>query len=166
MSIFKIARENDSLENLQEKIIYVTRCTATRLDLIYGSALSVRNAFAEMFLSKLAYQQLNGKSYMHFVLGFEESDGENVKEFYKAGVDIAEFIAIFQGKHQVLMAVHINTSPHFHIHFIVNNIDYLSGERLTLDKRNLYALKNSINQILDKYKFSIIRQNFCYNNDD
>jgi flagellar biosynthesis regulator FlbT len=56
------------------------------------------------------------------------------------------------------MAIHFNVEQ-YHIHFIANNIDYINGKRLDLDRRKLSELKDAINILLEKHGVSVIIKN-------
>lgn len=159
MSIFKIINNEDTtISNLQKKLIYITRIDATERSYIYGASVSIYNPYVEMLLVKETFSNITGKAYFHYVLSPEENEENRLDRLYKFGIEVAELIANFHGHYQVLMAVHIDTLPRYHIHLIANNIDYCSGLRLNLDKKKLYELKNDINEILDRYNLSRIRQ--------
>lgn len=133
------------------------RANVTENNYIYGASVSTYNPYAEMMMVKSAFQQLHGKSFFHYVFSVEENDEISLNDLYEIGVQIAEIIARFHGKFQVVMAVHFNVPEHYHLHIIANNIDYHTGERLKLEKHKLFELKNSINACLKNFEMSGIR---------
>ena len=87
----------------------------------------------------------------------------SLEDFYMAGIQIAEHIAHFCGRFQVVMAIHFNVGKQLHIHFIANNIDMDNGHRMDLSKKRLSELKFGISAILVQYHISAIRQRECWN---
>ena len=86
--------------------------------------------------------QMNRKAYFHYTLDPDVGDILLVDNFYDMGIKLAELIGHFYGNYQVVMAIHFNESQ-YHIHFISNNIDYITGNRLDLDRKKLSELKEA-----------------------
>lgn len=166
MSILSV--ENDKYGNevytLYEKLIYIMRATAARDEYIYGAGISVYYSYGEMMKVKKCYHQMDGKAYFHYVLNPEKSDMVCVDEFYEIGKMVAEIIAHFYGRYQVVMALHFDDDSNVHMHLIANNIDIDTGARMNLDRNKLNELKQRINQIMLSYDISAIRQKFLYEN--
>lgn len=160
MSIFSI-KSNKYITHtysLFERINYIKRATVCDPALMYGADVSIEDAFEEMLLVQEAYSQTNGKCYYHYVLNPEEYLDKHI--LFRAGIDIAEFIAHYKGHYQVLMTLHMSkeSAEDNHLHYIVNKIDLDTGHRLDIDLGALYELKNQINNILSVYGISSIRQ--------
>ena len=158
MSIFRVEKSlhGDPFFLLAQKIIYVTRATATSFALMYGTPLHVTRAFDEMVMVKENFGQEKGKGFHHYVFAPEDSDACSPERLFSVGCKIAEVIRCFDGYFQVLMAVH-RDSTHVHAHFIANNIDYTDGHRLILNKSRLASLKQQISDILVQDRISPIR---------
>ena len=156
MSIFRVISSSKyAINTLQEILTYVTRVTGTRTDLIYGAYVSPFDPCTQMLFVKELYAQENGKAFYHFVFNPEEDI--SVETAYAIGVEMANAIANFGGKFQVIMAVHIDgESPH--CHFVSNNIDFETGNRLNLNKKNLYDMKTLLSDIAEDYGVSAIRR--------
>ena len=156
MSILNVPHSsNYTIDSLQEKLTYVTRVTATRYDLIYGAYVSQFNPFRQMHLVKQVYAQEHGKAFFHYIFNPSPSDNIDSKTAYQMGVQMADAISTFGGHFQVIMAVHTDTD-YPHLHFIANNIDFSSGVRFDLNKKNLYDLKLSLNRIATSFGVSPI----------
>ena len=162
MSIFTVEnKQGNMLNSLQNTLTYILRITATRRCYIYGSAVSIYNAYDEMMQVKEAFDQVIGKGYFHYTLDPDPFDILLVNSFYAMGIEVAEMIGHFYGDYQVVMAIHFNEKQ-YHIHFISNNIDYITGNRLDLDRKKLSELKDNINIILEKYRVSaILKKDFA-----
>lgn len=162
MSIFKAASEHgNGLESLYQKLIYVMRASAAERGYIYGAAISIYNPYYEMLQVKMAYDQMNGKAYFHYILTPDRGDVLLVDNFYEMGIKIAELISHFYGNYQVLMAIHFNEKQ-YHMHFIANPIDYITGKRFDLNKQSMSELKDASNVILMKYGVSAILKKDFY----
>lgn len=157
MSIFNInPQQNFALHDLYAICNYVTNTGSTRLDLIYGSNISIFFPSENMELIKQVFHQNYGKTYFHSVLSLATDDLINLLEYKSLSVEVCDLIASFHGSFQVLMAVHINTE-NLHTHFISNNIDYITGQRFDFNLAKLYEIKHKINAILEKYNVSAIK---------
>ena len=163
MSILKIPHSRSYIiDSLLEKLTYVTRVTATRYDLIYGAGVSSFMPFQQMQFVKEFFAQEHRKAFFHYIFNPEESDNVDVHTAYKMGVKMADAISTFEGHFQVVMAVHIDTS-YPHLHFIVNNIDWVSGQRFDLNKDRLYRIKLLLSNIA--IEFGVSRCFSSYAND-
>ena len=151
MSIFNVIRRaDDDFVTLQYILTYVVRAAATMPEYIYGVGVSEWDSYRQMMLVKRDFGQEDGKAYYHYVLNPDFSDYEGLTErrLFEISLDIANLIANFYGRFQVVDAVHFDTE--WHLHFIANNIDLLTGERFDLSPSRLEELKLEVNKILDK----------------
>ena len=160
MSIFRV--ENDKYGNqcysLYPKLIYIMRAGVARLEYIYGAGVSIVHTYQEMMFVKEAFHATKGKGFFHYILNPEES--LDVNAFFRAGIVITEMIAKYKGNYQAIMAIHFGEAVgDMHIHFIVNNIDSRTGERMNLNRDALIVLKQKISRILISHGISPIRQN-------
>ena len=158
MSILKLARnkKGNPIETLHDRIVYVMRSNAAQMGYIYGANVSVTNTFNEMIFLKQCNGQEHGKAYYHCIICPEVTESINVDDFFKACVGIAEEFAHFGGLFQVLMALHFEDNVQIHAHFIINNIDILSGLRWDINKQALREIKNIANRNLLNYGISKI----------
>ena len=157
MSIFQViaSKRYSTINSLQENLTYATRVTGTRSALIYGAYVSPFNPFAQMEYVKGVFAQEDGKTFYHYV--FSPDTDVDLRTTYAMGVDMANAIANFGGKFQVIMAVHLDKEiPH--CHFVANNIDFETGARFNLNKKNLYDLKTLLSGIAESYGVSAIRR--------
>ena len=161
MAVFEVKKEtNKNLSQLYKKLNYIMDCRSTNKELVYGSAVSCIYPYEEMLQVKQAYNQDKQNMYRHYIVSLEEEDLIEPLKFRDIAIQICESIARFEGRYQVVMAVHINTD-NLHAHYIANNIDYLTGRRLDLNRNRLYELKYKVNQILQNNQLSAIRMHFC-----
>ena len=159
MSIFNIPRGECSIYTLQDKLTYITRSTAARTGFMYGVGVSEWEAYRQMMLVKRTFGQDYGKAYYHYSLDPEESDYDNLSDdkLFEIGVCIAELISVFYGHYQVVVSVHFDTAHH--LHFIANNIDYMTGKRFDLSPIRMIELKQEINKVLEEAGVSPVLMN-------
>lgn len=155
MSIFKVVRDPGMMETFYEKLIYITRVDAAKMNYIYGTGVSVIDPYGEMMYVKECYGQEHGKAYFHYIFSPEQDEEIELEKFYEIGVEMSEYIAHFHGHYQLEMALHFDTD--MHMHFIANNIDIDTGTRMNLGKLELRELKCGLNKIVDKYNVSLVR---------
>ena len=162
MSIFSVKDEcGGTNDTLLDKLIYIERVSAARMNFIYGAGVSVIDAYNEMMYVKESYGQDFGKGYYHYIFSPEDDEEIDAESFYEMGAYMAECIAHFYGHYQVMVSLHFDTD--MHMHFIANNIDIDTGKRMDLGKQELRALKNSLNEILQRYNVSPIRMYYPIN---
>ena len=157
MSIFQViaSKRYSTINSLQEILTYATRVTGTRNALIYGAYVSPFNPFDQMEYVKGVFAQEDGKTFYHYV--FSPDTDIDLRTAYAMGINMANAIANFGGKFQVIMAVHLDKEI-YHCHFVANNIDFETGARFNLNKKNLYDLKTLLSGIAESYGVSAIRR--------
>lgn len=156
MSILSVKDDHGGrIESLYDKLIYIQRMEAAQMNCIYGSGVSVINSYNEMMYVKESYGQDWGKAYYHYIFNPEDNEDIEEESFYEMGVAMAEYIAHFMGHYQVLLSIHFDTQ--LHMHFITNNIDLDTGERMNLGRGELCALKIGLTEIVRRYHVSPIR---------
>lgn len=162
MSILRVINDQtgNAVNKLQEKITYIKRESATDMDYVYGAGVSTLDPFNEMMLVKEAFGEADRKGFYHYT--FNPEPGEDVleEEFFDMGAEMAEHLSRFNGRYQVLMAVHFEEgkSNGKHLHFIANNVDVDTGQRMKLDKEDLFRLKSELSAIAEKYGVERIRR--------
>lgn len=155
MAIFEVLTEKDKdLFQLYRKLNYITDCCATNRDLIYGSAVCDVAPYEEMINVKRVFNQTGRNAYMHYVLSLKEDEETSLFHFKTLAIEVCELLSTFCGNYQVLVAVHTDTD-NLHAHYLSNNIDYLTGERLDLHWSRLEELKDQINIVLHRYHLSL-----------
>lgn len=160
MSVFKVINDKagNRADTLYQKLNYVKRYEAARYDYIYGAGVSRLNTYEEMMAVKATYNQQELKAYYHYVFNPEDNEKIDKAVLLSMGIKMANFIESFHGYYQVLMAVHFDHPEHLHMHFIVNNIDLMTGKRMNLGKKELYELKQELSHFAQNYGVSKIRQ--------
>ena len=159
LSILKIAtnqRNQSPADALGKVLNYVMRPEAASLTGIYGAGVSVYHTFDAMMEVKMAYGQDRLKPFYHYIFNPEDTDYIDELNFQMMVQEMAEFIHKFSGRYQVLSSVHYDHAPCLHAHFIANNIDLRTGQRLDINYEKLRLLKTGLNDILKCYNVSPI----------
>lgn len=103
-------------------------------------------AAEQMHIVKQYWNQTHGKQLRHFVLSFNEKESSEIKhtdDLIMGAYQICQYY--YEGGYQNVFGIHrpIN-SKNWHIHFVVNNVNFLTGERLPESNRLDYELKMEI----------------------
>lgn len=158
MSIFKIGnKKDDSCYTLFDVLQYIRRQDAADIDTIYGAGVSVTYTFEEMMNVKETYGQENGKAYFHYIFNPAEDDIIDDDRFFDMSVEMANYLHCFSGTYQVLMSIH-HDKERLHVHFVANNIDTMTGQRMNMNMKRLFQLREGISKIAEAYGISAIRQ--------
>ena len=99
----------------------------------------------EFFETKNYFKKTDGRQYRHYIQSFSPNEISKEKVL-EIAVKWAE--KAFQG-HEVFIAVH-NDKEHLHSHFIVNTVNFETGEKLHEEARNL-VFKKELNDEICKY---------------
>ncbi len=108
---------------------------------------------------KKMYGKQGGREHIHFCISFKG----------KLNADTIFFISeevskIFDG-FQVLFAVHTNTK-NYHSHFIINTVNFETGKKFSQSKADLRNLKLIIEDIIRRYAFEEIEEDYYLPEDD
>ncbi len=115
-------------------------------------------------LEPMQLERQVGKAFFHYVFSPDPEDyctGEMLAEIAKK---LATFLSKCGGCFQTIYAVHITNTDTGelldlpHIHFVVNNIDFINGTRLDLSEPVLYAMIEGFDQISRSYGLSAIKK--------
>lgn len=104
---------------------------------------------------KSYYRKHSGKQLEHFVLSFDSTDEEydiSLNTMVSVASHITNFVLY---EYQTAYAIHKPSAnnPCYHIHFIVNSINMLTGHHFRINKSTFYPF---INAIADAIRFNHI----------
>ena len=164
MSIFKILNfENPNQLKLLERLNYIRDPVATNPNLITTVYLSSRYPYEEMMFIKQCHRSavndtFQGKHFIEFVLSLTSEESVYGNDFVSCVKEIDSYLAHYSNAHyQVISCIHTNTD-NLHAHVIMNNIDFLTGKRLVINKADFFAICENINRILLNWNFSTVKQ--------
>lgn len=136
MALFKsvnLGKNADHPDLIRNEINYILRTDKNvRRWGGYNVLLTDKESVIEQFYAvRQVYRRFNGIQVRHFVLAFsyEYEDDITPYQAYSIGYQIAE---IFWHEHQIIFAVH-EKPERLHIHFLVNAVNFCTGELLDLN---------------------------------
>ena len=134
-------------------IDYVTRGEKTEMRLMSGVGVSVETAKDEMQATKELYGKTRGRTYKHFVQSFAPGENISPEKANKIANELVDNCKLFDG-YEVLIATH-KDREHVHSHFIVNSVNYETGNKFQMSSKDLQEMKNISDGICQKYGLSI-----------
>lgn len=146
----------NSLRNLISYCMNEQDCYGEKVqsvsNMIYGLCpLSFETAVNDFYIVKKLYNQLEGRQLNHLVISvYKEGVSKNSR------IVSAKLILDGVGKklmkdgYQNLCFLHVKNDGNIHIHVIINNVNYITGNRLT----NIQGYLNHLTYLLNKqFKF-------------
>lgn len=155
MAYFSIVKgsykSRDAIFNL---IRYITNpmknpyCISNRTHACNADAYKTAKYFENV---QIYWRKENGKRIRHFHLDFSPNEPLNYSDLNYIGYKIIDYFA----NYQIVFALHEFDNDglpcHKHLHFALNPINYHTGKRYRLNKRQLVKLRLFIEQILFEY---------------
>ena len=145
MAVIKAINSKSSVSKI---INYVADKDKTNENLMYGKDCSSNSdqAIEDMKMTKKLYKKEDGRKYKHFVQSFNPKDNIAHEKAHEIGKEWAE--KNFKG-HEVFVATHTDKS-HIHNHFIVNTVNFETGEKYRQSKADLERYKELSNKICER----------------
>ena len=144
MAVLKIVPGEYLNQDALERLIhgYVFRKSL----LTGGYGVNPSYAAEQMHVVKQYWNQEHGKQLRHFILSFNDKESTeiyHVDDLVIGAYQICQYY--YDGNYQCVFGIHRSiNSKSWHIHFVVNNINFLTGERLPESNRLDYELKSHI----------------------
>lgn len=150
MAIFKIINNPvDSVELLKKLCNYVTDKSKSKPseNFIGGKNLVPENALNEMIYTQELFDKSFGRRAYHFTVSFGNNEPIMPGDAYDIGYDIAND---FFSDYQLLFNVH-TTQEQVHLHFVLNPVSLVDGNKLHFDFMLIKRLKDFIDSIVYQY---------------
>ena len=130
-----------------------------------GGAVDPEYAVQQMKMVKELWGQTDGKQLHHFVLIFSDWESQHIDNI-EVLIDIGYHVCLlFSNDYQCVFGVHDN--GRYHIHFVLNSVNYRTGEKFTHNKVDDELLANYIATCCIPYqlrrKFHLGKINIYYN---
>lgn len=158
MSVYRhINGKNNDREFLKKKLDYITDPVKTNGGKLVGSyACMSEHGIDDWLMVKKVHHKSGGKQGEHIVLSLTP-DRKSVsdEEYMKVAEEVAE--CVFHG-YNCIYSVHTDSKTR-HMHFLVNSVSFETGLRYHSSKSDLAATKATVNRVLGKHGFDIIRSN-------
>lgn len=129
--------------SLKKTLDYICKKEKTNNKLISGKDCTSENAYEEMMVVKNMYGKLGGREKLHFIQAFTPEDDLTYETAHEIAMKIAN--KFFNG-FQVVVATHQDTK-HIHSHFVVNSVNFETGNKIQFSKKDLENLKQYSNKL-------------------
>ena len=143
MAIIKVVKKSGKTNTSLKKVLNYVGEKAYET---YGINCSenYKQVASEFFETKDYFKKIGGRQYRHYIQSFSPNEISKDKVL-EIAIKWAE--KSFSG-HEIFIAVH-DDKEHFHSHFIVNTVNFETGEKLHEEARNL-AFKKEVNDEICK----------------
>lgn len=150
MAIIKAINSKSSISHI---IHYVADPEKTEEKLMYGKDCSAdpHNAIEDMKMTKEIYGKGKGREYKHFVQSFSPEDKITPEKAHEIGKEWAE--KSFKG-YEVFIATHTD-KDHIHNHFVINSVNFETGEKYQQSNADLQEYKNMSDRICKREGFKV-----------
>lgn len=150
-----IIKAVNSKSNIASAINYITKEEKTEEKLITGVDCNPETAIDEMKATKELYDKKEGRQYKHYIQSFnpEDNDKLSLEKAHQIGKKFIEETAKFKG-YEVIMATH-KDKDHIHNHFIINSVNFETGEKYQESKKDLEMLKEKSNELSLKNNLTV-----------
>lgn len=141
MAVLKIVPGEYLNDDALERLIhgYVFR----KAVLSGGYGVDPLYAAEQMHIVKQYWNQTRGKQLRHFVVSFNDKESSEINsadELIWGTYKICQYYC--DGGYQSVFGIHHPVDPgNWHIHFVVNNVNFITGERLPESNHLDYQLK-------------------------
>ena len=145
MAVIKAINSKGSVGGV---VKYVADKNKTSEELMYGKDCSSNpdKAIADMTMTKELYNKDDGRQYKHFVQSFNPKDKITPEKAHEIGKEWAE--KTFKG-YEVFVATHTDKA-HMHNHFIVNAVNFETGEKYRQSTADLARYKELSNKLCER----------------
>ncbi len=109
---------------------------------IGGYFVDPQYAAEQMHVVKQYWNQDHGKQLRHFVLSFNPKESAAVSHACELATGAYAICQYFSAEYQVVFGIHRPNAYNWHIHFVVNNVNFVTGERLPESNRQDYQLRD------------------------
>lgn len=112
-----------SIDDVDRVINYVAR----KAHIFGGLAVDPSHAAEDMRLVKTLYGKTNGKQLRHFILNYSEQESKNIRSAEQLQCIAYHVCTYFADEYQIVFGIH--KSNHWHIHFVMNTVNYKTGKK-------------------------------------
>lgn len=139
MAVLKIVPGDYLNHDALEKLVHYVYRKALRIG---GYGVDPQYAAEQMHIVKQLWNQDHGKLLRHFVLSFNRKESAIVDHVNRLAIGAYQVCQYYyDGGYQSVFGIHHPNSNNWHIHFVVNNVSFTTGERLLENNRQDYKLR-------------------------
>lgn len=140
-------------ETLDTIFNYVARDSATEKQ-VYVSGLDCtpKDATEKMMGTKLAFGKLGGTTAYHGYQSFKEGE-VTPDEAHTIGRQLA--IELWGGRHEVIIATHLDKENHYHNHFVVNTVSWIDGKKYYRSEKDYHRMREVSDRLCREHGLSV-----------
>ena len=120
--------------------ILIHRYVLPKSKLYGGLSVDPLHAAEQMKLVKELWCQTIGKQLRHFILSFDEYESSDISSPASLWVGACGICEFFASEYQIVFGIH-QSYGRWHIHFVMNNISFVTGKRYPEKNCNDYQLR-------------------------
>lgn len=109
---------------------------------IGGYFVDPQYAAEQMRTVKRFWHQDHGKQLRHFVLSFNPKESAAISHASELAIGAYGVCGYYSEEYQAVFGIHRPNRSTWHIHFVVNNVNFTTGERLPESNRQDYQLRD------------------------
>ena len=134
---------------------YVSQTSKTLWDgqqLVSGIGCQPETAFDEFLSTKLLHHKDGGVMFYHMVQSFPKGEAVDPVTAHAAALKLAEY---YEG-HEVLVCTHTDRE-HIHSHFLINSVNFDTGKKLHIAKKQLQELRQRNDQVCVEFSLPVFQ---------
>ena len=160
MAVIVVSNSSSSVAGANNYISNSSKTTITtstgEQELVTGINCNSETATEEMTATKKLFNKEGGRTYKHYIQSFNPSDDVSPEQAHQIALEFANNQK-FEG-YEILVATHTD-QDHIHNHFIVNSVNFRTGEKYHESARELQELKAYSNQLSKEYGLTVPQKN-------
>ena len=143
MAVLKIVPGDYLNHDALEKLIHYVYRKAIQIG---GYGVDPQYAAEQMRLVKQYWLQDHGKQLRHVVLCLNSKESSMIDHVNRLAIGAYQVCQYYyEGGYQSVFGIHRSTgTSNWHIHYIVNNVSFTTGEHLPENKRQDYRLRDHV----------------------
>lgn len=138
---------------MKRAINYIKNPLKTETHLIGGKDCNPETAYDEFIMTKQNFNKETGRQFMHFVQSFSPNDKATPEVINEIGKRLLEHESFKD--FQIVYATHTD-KEHIHNHFIINSVNFTTGQKWQLSKEQLEILKEYSDELSREYGLIIV----------
>lgn len=142
MSILKIVPKPYVNPDALEKEIY--GYVYPKALLIGGMSVDPLHAAEQMHLVKSLWFQTDGCQLRHFILIFNERECEHIHGPWSLRIGAYQVCEYYADQYQIVFGIHQKRDKSWHIHFVMNTVNFLTGKKYQAKNFYDYDLSHHI----------------------
>lgn len=141
-------------ETLETIFNYIARDSATEKQVyVSGIDCTAKDATEKMMGTKLEFGKLGGTTAYHGYQSFKEGE-ITPDEAHQIGRELA--IELWGGRHEVLIATHLDKENHIHNHFVVNTVSWVDGKKYYRSEKDYQRMREVSDRLCLEHGLSVI----------